>query len=224
MHRIDHPTAVAALPAPGAPGTPGYFTEGDPVGGVAATVVTQAWANAVQEEIAAVILSAGLTLNKAENDQLLTAIMAIVTAAIPPAPADASETVKGILKIATTALAQALADDTTAITPKKLGDAFSAHALGRGQTWQNMTASRSAGVTYTNTSGRPIAISVTTTATTDTNGISLTLNGSFFQGSAVGGSVTGTKRFCSFSIIPPGTTYAITVLTGTVEVWMELRA
>jgi hypothetical protein len=65
MHRIDHPTA--------APGN--LFTEGDPLSGTPATVVTDDWANAVQEEIVALIEGAGLTLNKASNTQLLTAIL-----------------------------------------------------------------------------------------------------------------------------------------------------
>jgi len=35
-----------------------------------------------------------------------------------------------------------------------------AYDLGVGQTWQNVTASRSAGVTYTNTTGKPIYLSM----------------------------------------------------------------
>lgn len=42
MHRIDGPAA-----APG-----GHFTDGDPNTGVPATIVSQAWAEAVQEELA----------------------------------------------------------------------------------------------------------------------------------------------------------------------------
>lgn len=118
MHRIDHSTAVAALPAPAALGTPGYFTQGDPVNGVPATIVTKDWANALQEEVAAVVLAAGLTLDKANNAQLLTAITAMIAGAAQP---DASETVKGILRLATDALALGRTDDTTAITPAALG-------------------------------------------------------------------------------------------------------
>lgn len=121
MFRIDHTTAVAVMPAPGTPGTPGFFTEGDPVGGIPATVVTQAWANAIQEEIVSVILSAGLSLNKTTNAQLLAAIQGMIAASEPPA---ASETVAGVLQIATTAIAQAMLNETMAVTPKRLADAL----------------------------------------------------------------------------------------------------
>lgn len=120
MHRIDHPTAVSVLPTPDPAGTPGYFTDGDPMGGIPATVVTRDWANAVQEEIANVIDAAGIPLDKTNNGQMAQAIAAQIAAATP----DASESVKGIAKLATTAQAQALTDDTTIITPAKLADAF----------------------------------------------------------------------------------------------------
>lgn len=65
MHRIDHVTKSADLHGVGKDG----FTEGDPVGGVAPTVVTDDWLNAVQEEIAAAVES-GYTLSKPSNRQL----------------------------------------------------------------------------------------------------------------------------------------------------------
>lgn len=74
MHRIDHTTAVPSLPTPAAAGTPGYFTGGDPVGGTPATVVTQDWANSIQEEIMSVLTAAGITPDKTAVNQLLLAI------------------------------------------------------------------------------------------------------------------------------------------------------
>lgn len=73
MHRIDGPAA-----APG-----GHFTEGDPNVGTPATVVTDDWANAVQEEIASVIEGSGAALSKPNNSQLLTAIKSLMNAALP---------------------------------------------------------------------------------------------------------------------------------------------
>lgn len=73
MHRIDGPAA-----APG-----GVFTEGDPAVGTPATVVTDDWLNAVQEEIAAVIEGGGVALSKPSNDQLLLAVKALADAAVP---------------------------------------------------------------------------------------------------------------------------------------------
>lgn len=74
MHRIDGPAA-----APG-----GHFTDGDPSVGTPATVVTDDWANAVQEELVAVIEATGAALAKPDNTQLLAAIRTLVAAALPP--------------------------------------------------------------------------------------------------------------------------------------------
>ncbi|WP_282265906.1 hypothetical protein [Stenotrophomonas sp. PS02298] len=68
MHRIDGEGAT----------TSGRFTEGNPTTGVPATVVTADWLNSVQEEIAAVLTAAGLTLNKGNNAQLLQAIKSLI--------------------------------------------------------------------------------------------------------------------------------------------------
>lgn len=68
MHRIDGAGATAD----------NKFTEGNPTTGVPATEVTADWANAVQEEPIAVILAAGLELNKADNTQLLQAIQLLI--------------------------------------------------------------------------------------------------------------------------------------------------
>lgn len=77
MKRIQSTDAVAVLPAASESGTTGYFTNGDPGGGVPATTVQAEWLNRVQEEIAGVVEGAGLTLNGANNGQLLAAIQAL---------------------------------------------------------------------------------------------------------------------------------------------------
>lgn len=83
MHRIDNATAVAALPAPAALGTPGFFTGGNKPTGLAATRVDDDWCNSVQEEIANVVLAAGMQLSKVSNTQLYEAIQAIAYGANP---------------------------------------------------------------------------------------------------------------------------------------------
>ena len=88
--------------------------------------------------------------------------------------------------------------------------------LGDGQTWQNMTASRSSGVTYTNSTGKPISIIVTCGLNGST--ISLTIAGSVRQSmgntGAGNGNVTG--------IVPNGATYSVTA-PSTIDNWSELR-
>ncbi|GAA4651670.1 hypothetical protein GCM10023116_39540 [Kistimonas scapharcae] len=65
MHRIDGPGATIDK----------RFTEGDPVAGVQATMVTESWLNAIQEELVSVIGEENLDKNK--SDQLLTAILSM---------------------------------------------------------------------------------------------------------------------------------------------------
>ncbi|CAI8805070.1 putative Tail fiber protein [Pseudomonas sp. IT-P74] len=67
MHRID---------GPGATGT-NKFTDGDPVGGVQATVVTDDWLNDVQEELMSILTAAAITPVKGTQNQILTAIRRI---------------------------------------------------------------------------------------------------------------------------------------------------
>lgn len=72
MHRIDSAGATVG----------GLFTEGNPSTGTPATVVSADWANAVQEEIIAVLTAAGIAPVKAVNTQLTQAINALIAAAI----------------------------------------------------------------------------------------------------------------------------------------------
>lgn len=68
MHRIDGEGATVD----------NRFSEGNPATGAIATAVTADWANAVQEEIVAVITAAGIPLAKADNAQLLAAILSLI--------------------------------------------------------------------------------------------------------------------------------------------------
>ncbi|NHR07636.1 hypothetical protein HA052_20825 [Chromobacterium haemolyticum] len=74
MFQIDNSTAATTQPASTSPGTPGFFTDGNPVNGTAPTVVPAEWLNAVMMELVNVVTGAGLTLNKAAFNQVLTAV------------------------------------------------------------------------------------------------------------------------------------------------------
>jgi hypothetical protein len=76
MHRIDGANTLPALPAPLAPGAPGYFENAPGAG--PGTVVSGDWLNAVQEEIIAVITAGGGVLDKANRAQLVAAIQTLV--------------------------------------------------------------------------------------------------------------------------------------------------
>jgi len=64
MHRIDGPGATVD----------NKFTDGDPVGGVQATMVTDDWLNDVQENIMAVLVTAGVAPTKGRAADLLDSI------------------------------------------------------------------------------------------------------------------------------------------------------
>lgn len=80
MFRIDNSTAAASKPAPAAAGTPGYFTEGNPVGGVAPTVLSADFMNSVQEELMSLLTDAGVTPDKTATNQILDSIKKIIDA------------------------------------------------------------------------------------------------------------------------------------------------
>ena len=107
MHRIDTSTATPD----------NKFTEGDPAIPVAATTVSAAWLNAVQEELVAVITGAGLELTKSDNSQLWQAISQLITSAKPGLATKAKPglvqvgggldvTAEGLLSVLTATLAQ----------------------------------------------------------------------------------------------------------------------
>ena len=95
--------------------------------------------------------------------------------------------------------------------------------LGVNQTWQNVLASRSSGVTYTNTTGRPIMVIV---GAGDTNNLSPTLtvvvDGITIISGGYDASTGGGNISVSF-IVPAGSTYSATITVTTISHWVELR-
>ena len=77
MYRIDNASATGSKPARGAvgPNVDGYFQETDPAGG---TVRPADYDNAVQDELCNIIESRNTTLDKADDTQLLTAILDMI--------------------------------------------------------------------------------------------------------------------------------------------------
>lgn len=77
MYQIDNSTAAAAQPASTPAGSAGFFTDGNPAGGVAATIVPAEWLNAVMMELINVLVAGGVTPTKNTFNQVATAIRAI---------------------------------------------------------------------------------------------------------------------------------------------------
>lgn len=78
MDRIHHPSAIATPPSVDAHATPGYPTEGNPIGGIEATVMTAWIGHSLIEEQRAVIVAAGITPDKATLTQLRQAIAVLI--------------------------------------------------------------------------------------------------------------------------------------------------
>lgn len=97
------------------------------------------------------------------------------------------------------------------------GDNFdSGEVIGQNQTWQDLTASRSAGVTYTNTSGRPIMINITPQGSTTTCNITI-------DGVIVAEMLRSVDYEATLSaIVPNGSTYLYTHGLAPLR-WVELR-
>lgn len=93
-------------------------------------------------------------------------------------------------------------------------------SIGYGQTWQNVAGSRSSGVTYYNTTGKPICVSIFTNGALASTDISLTVNGIIVAYGRF--SVAGnTGRAVCQAIVPPGGSYEASI-SGTFA-WVELR-
>ncbi|TCK39051.1 hypothetical protein B0G84_4379 [Paraburkholderia sp. BL8N3] len=81
MYYIDDKDAVATRPAPAPLQTPGWFWSGDIYNSKPPTLITADWLNTIQGEIANVIVSAGIALDKANSAQLLAALQTMFAGA-----------------------------------------------------------------------------------------------------------------------------------------------
>ena len=113
---------------------------------------------------------------------------------------------------------------SSAVTTAKIADANITQAkletlvvpLGVGQTWTDVTGSRSGGTTYTNTTGRPIFVSIALANTTTS--YTVTINGlTAFRIQSAG--TTGGNGTASF-VVPVNNTYSTNV---NAVAWYELR-
>lgn len=97
---------------------------------------------------------------------------------------------------------------SSAVAPK--ANTADLKEIGVGQTWQDLTASRVSGTTYTNSTGKPILIKLVSTSTN----IALTVGGVLISAS------TNAINSEVIAIVPSGSTY---IATLTITKWLELR-
>lgn len=92
--------------------------------------------------------------------------------------------------------------------------------IGVNQTWQNVTASRAAGTTYTNSTGKPIMVSVTAVRVGSSSSLSVVVGGVTIFAADASSQWYGSNDPCF--IVPAGATYVVTSSTG-FRNWAELR-
>jgi len=93
-------------------------------------------------------------------------------------------------------------------------------SVGVSQTWQNVTSSRTHGTTYTNSTGRPIMVSICTNMGTNQR-VDSTVGGVDIQDHGAS-TIYGGMGINTF-IVPNNTTYKVDKPQGTIQYWAELR-
>jgi hypothetical protein len=132
---------------------------------------------------------------------------------------------KNVNKNGTTALAAGDIAALSTVTVTYDGTNFqvvnpAVYPLGYSQTWQNVTASRALGTTYTNTTSAPIGVAVSYTVTAPTTAQPV------IGGITVpcGGGINAATLLTANFIVPPGTTYSLPNLNFASGLyWVELR-
>lgn len=138
-------------------------------------------------------------------------------------PQAATETKAGIVKLKNSITGN-LSD--TAVSENAVKEYVGKSAgLGIGQSWQDVTAQRQIGVTYTNTTGRLIALSVTLQSggLGGAADIKLSVNGQIVCFQYVGG-MNASPAISAFWILQAGDTYSLTAQSsGNLIKCLELR-
>lgn len=181
-----------------------------PAGGIAATTVAAAIAEARSDAIAAipgVVTTSANGLMSAADKTKLNGIAA--GAQVNPA-----------------AISQANWNSGTSttegpISPAKLLAAVHNHIFGTVQTWQNVLGSRSSGTTYTNSTDRPITVAVQLQANSSTaNWLQVSHDGATWINIARSSPQSGVMIAASAQV-PPGGRYRVS--GGGLDAWSELR-
>ncbi|MFP0547870.1 hypothetical protein ACLDXX_04585 [Acinetobacter baumannii] len=110
---------------------------------------------------------------------------------------------------------------TTQALSAAQGKALNDQAFGIGQTYQDVTASRAIGTTYTNSTGKTIFVLISYAATNSVDLTRITIGGLDVVGALeFGGS--GTVVMLSFPV-PNNTTYKFDAAYGSIQKWSEMR-
>lgn len=100
--------------------------------------------------------------------------------------------------------------------------ATESQVIGVGQTWQDVTASRASGVTYTNSTGKPIMVAITGHHTSGNASITIIISGVTIRTSGINNGLQAQDTYASF-LVPIGGSYSASLSVATLFQWSELR-
>ena len=122
--------------------------------------------------------------------------------------------------VASTAQAQAGTSNAVLMTPLRTKEWADSKVLGVNQTWQNVSASRVAGTTYTNSTARPIQLSISYAASGSVDDFVFYIDGSIVANES---NIPGGALVVLSHVIPAGSTYRVSFTGGYLNKWWELR-
>ena len=99
-------------------------------------------------------------------------------------------------------------------------DLASPYYLPSPQTWQDVIGSRVSGTTYTNGTGLPVMVSVTSTLAVS-GGLTVIVAGLQVAKQFI--TSPSTCNACIAFMVPAGATYSVTAAVVAIATWMELR-
>ncbi|WP_392441007.1 hypothetical protein [Edwardsiella piscicida] len=226
----------------------GQYTDGNVAGGIAATRLRAAAFNAIQEELANIVESAGITLSPDDSNQVLTALKKHFQAS------DATLTALAGLATSENKIPYFIGADRAALADFSkvgrdiagagtvndvlqylgLGDAakrnvgttsgtVAAGDATMGGTYTIVTSSRVMGVTYTNSATRPMLVIYSCDATSFGTAVAAVNGVNVARVIGVESSATHNGPSMTF-IVPAGATYSITKTAGSLSnmIWAEM--
>lgn len=191
----------------------GSFKNKSAPGAVDGTPLEKDWANDILGFRDALLDAAAIVadgnIDTAQSSQTFDALTAYIAAAIPDTPTQTQSIWN-----------EGESTTESKISPLKLDTKIKNHSLGDGQTWQNLVASRTGGVTYTNTTGRTIIVSIsvnpgTAVAVLTVNSINVAITTNNPDDSATRDNLSAP--------VPNGATYILSGAVQSLELWAELR-
>ena len=125
----------------------------------------------------------------------------------------------GISRFANASEVANKSNGNVAINPSDAATIAQSTDLGVGQTWQDVTASRVSGQTYTNNTGKPIQVVISVFSTNSPESNVLNVGGvTLLDGDLGVGGMISTQSF----VVPSGVSYSFTTTTQ-IRSWSELR-